>query len=277
MDMFHTHRSLYDRSLEKTPEQVFINSLRKDFELSPAESKGVLDLAKDCLFGELPKTLGKVKILCASVKARHGKPLGEQEMIRVELTLDKGIEDLDVLRREGPKALRQLKVLRITEEAYEQQGLLTQEDIGRVLQVTERTIRSDISDLIKDGNTVHTRGFDHDIGRSISHKSRIVELFLQGYTYDEIMRKSRHSPFAIKRYVMTFGRLLLLLHKKITDIHEQSRLLQQSERLTGEYLALYEKHKRGDHWPKVYVELVGQLQALYPAKKKQAPRRSVGW
>lgn len=272
--MLHTHRSLYDRSMEKTPEQVFINTLRKDFELSPAESKGVLELAKECLFGELPKTLGKVKVLCASLKAKHGKPLGEQDMIRAELTLDHGVEDLDVLRREGATALRQLKVLRISEEAYEQGGLLTQEDIGRVLQVSERTIRSDIKALISDGNTVHTRGFDHDIGRSISHKSRIVELFLQGYTYDEIMRKTRHSPFSIKRYVVAFGRLLLLLDKKITNISELSRLLHQSERLTKEYLALYEQYKRGDHWPKVYVELLGQLRAMYPAKKKnQGPGR----
>jgi biotin operon repressor len=268
--MYHTHRSLYDRSLEKTPEQVFINTLRKDFELSPAESKGVLELAKECLFGELPKTLGKVKILCASVKAKHGKPLGEQEMVRVELTLDKGVEDLDVLKQEGAAALRQLKVLRVTEEAFEQEGVLTQEDIGRVLQVSERTIRSDIKALIRDGNTVHTRGFDHDIGRSISHKSRIVELYLQGYTYDEIMRKTRHSPYAIKRYVVTFGRLLLLVDKKVTDTLELSRLLHQSERLTREYLALYDKHKQGDHWPKVYMELLGQLQAMYPAKKKGA-------
>jgi len=45
--MYHTHRSLYDRSLEKTPEQVFSNSLRREFELSPAESTGVLELASD--------------------------------------------------------------------------------------------------------------------------------------------------------------------------------------------------------------------------------------
>jgi hypothetical protein len=170
--VYHTHRSLYDRSLEKTPEQVFINTLRKDFELSPAESKGVLELAKECLFGEVPKTLGKVKILCASLSAKHGKPLGEQEMVRVELTLDGGVEDLDVLRRRGSAALRQLKVLRISEEAYEQGGLLTQEDIGRVLQVS---------------------------------------------------RKTRHSPFSIKRYVVTFGRLLLLLDKKVTNVVELSR------------------------------------------------------
>ncbi len=56
--MYHSHRSLYDRSLEKTPEQVFVNSLRREFELSPAESVGVLELAKQCLFGEVAQTLG---------------------------------------------------------------------------------------------------------------------------------------------------------------------------------------------------------------------------
>ena len=119
--MYHTRKSLYDRSLEKTPERVFVNSLRREFELSPAESSGILELAKSCLFGEVPQTLGKLKYLCASVNARHGKP-SEQEIVQVELLLDGGIEDLDVLRTQGARALRQLKILRLTEEAYHQEG-----------------------------------------------------------------------------------------------------------------------------------------------------------
>lgn len=266
--MYTTNRSLYDRSLEKTPEQLFINSLRKEYELSPAESLGILELAKSCLFGEIPKVLGKQKFLCASKKAKHGRALKEQEMIEVELTLDNGIEDLDVLRIQGSKSLRQLKLLRITEEAYNQGGLLTQEDIGRLLQVSSRTIREDVKELQIDSNLVHTRGNEHDIGRGISHKSRIIELYLKGYTYDEIIRKSRHSAHSIKRYVSSFGRLLLIKSHGIEDISEISRLLHQSERLTKEYLQLYEDHKQGDHWPKVYQELLEQLKALYPAKKK---------
>ena len=164
--MLHTPGSLYDRCLEKTPEQVFINSLRHEFEWSPAESGAILDLAKQCLFGELPQTLGKVRFLCASQKAKHGKRLGEQEMVRVLLTLGNGIEDLDVLREQGPKAVRQLRILRLTEEAYDQGGVLTQEDLGRVLQISSRTIRSDIVELVRAGNTVHTRGYDHDIHTS---------------------------------------------------------------------------------------------------------------
>jgi Mn-dependent DtxR family transcriptional regulator len=266
--MYTTNKSLYDRSLEKTPEQLFINSLRKEYELSPAESQGILELAKDCLFGEVPKVLGKQKFLCASRKAKHGRALKEQEMIKVELTLDGGIEDLDILREQGSKVLRQLKLLRITEEAYYQGGLLTQEDIGRLLQVSSRTVREDIRELQKDGNLVRTRGNEHDIGRGISHKSRIIELYLKGYTYDEIIRKSRHSAHSIKRYVSSFGRLLLILSHEIKNINEISRLLGQSERLTKEYKDLYEKHKKGEHWPKVYVELLEQLKALYPSKKK---------
>ena len=271
--MYGGRKSLYDRSLEKTPEQLFINSLRREFELSPAESKGVLELAKSCLFGEVPQPVGKIKILCASRRAKHGKPLSEQEKKEVTLTLDNGIEDLDVLREQGPHALRQLKILRLTEEAYQQEGLLTQEDIGRLLQVSSRTIRSDIKRLLADGNTVHTRGYDHDIGRSVSHKTRIVEMYLKGYTYDVIMRQTRHSAHAIKRYVWTFGRLLLLKSHEVERVPELSRLLGQSERLTEEYLELFERYRDGDKWPRVYVELLEQLKALYPAKKKVRGRR----
>ena len=274
--MYTTYNSLYDRSLEKTPEQLFINSLRKEFELSPAESQGVLDLAKRCLFGELPKTLGRLKYLCASKKAKHGKPLSEQEMVRVTLTIDGGIEDLEILRIQGVSGLRQLRILRISEEAYLQGGILTQEDLGRLLQVTSRTIRNDIKSLVEDGMRVHTRGFDHDIGRSISHKSVIVEMHLNGHTYDEIIRRTRHSAHSIKRYVSTFGRMLLLLSHGLRDEKELSRLLNQSEKLTREYLELFTKYKNGDKWPEVYVELLEQLKALYPAKKKGNGQRKGG-
>ena len=266
--MYRTNNSLYDRSSEKTPEQLFINSLRKEYELSPAESSGILDLAKSCLFGELPEILGKQKYLCASRRAKHGRALKAQEMLEVELTIDGGIEDLAVLRQRGSKALRQLRILRITEESYYQGGLLTQEDIGRLLQVSSRTIREDIRELQKDGNLLRTRGNEHDIGRGISHKSRIIELYLEGYTYDEIIRKSRHSPHSIKRYINSFGRLLLIKSHGIKNISEISRLLNQSERLTKEYILLYEKYKKGDHWPRIYQDLLEQLKVLYPSKKK---------
>jgi len=74
---------LYDRSLEKTPDQVFINSLPKEYELLPAEGAGILKLAKVCIFGQLPATIGQLRLLCTSRKSRHGKPLSKQYLVRV--------------------------------------------------------------------------------------------------------------------------------------------------------------------------------------------------
>jgi len=51
--MYNTHCSLYDRSLEETPEH--------DFELSPAESVGVLKVAQRYLTAQLPQTLDKLR------------------------------------------------------------------------------------------------------------------------------------------------------------------------------------------------------------------------
>jgi predicted HTH transcriptional regulator len=137
-------------------------------------------LAKCCLFVEVPKLIAKQQFLCAFRGAKHGKKFSEQEKIKEEVTVDEGIEDLDVLRVQGFKALRQLRIMQISQEAFDQGGLLTQEDLGRILQVSARTIRDDIRELVKDENIIHSRGYDHDIGRSVSHKSRIIELYLKG-------------------------------------------------------------------------------------------------
>lgn len=71
--MYQTYKNVYDRSKEKTREQIFINSLRKEFELSPAESQGVLDLAQRCLFGEVPSNVGMIRFICTSQKAKRRK------------------------------------------------------------------------------------------------------------------------------------------------------------------------------------------------------------
>ena len=258
---------IYDRCLEKTPEQLFIGALRREFELSPAASLGILETAKEHLFSPVPETAGKLRFVCASKGAKHGKALGEQEKVSVTLTLDGGISDLEIARVQGLQALRQHRILRLTQEAHDQGGLLTQEDLGRLLHVSDRTIRTDVKTLVKDENTVHTRGYDHDIGRGVSHKTHIIELHLNGYPYSDIMRKTRHSGHSVKRYVMSFGRLLLLKNRGIDDVPQLSRLLNQSEQLTKEYLELFERHLDGGNWPRVYVDLLEQLRSLYPSKK----------
>ena len=100
-------KRLYNCFLEKAPEQVFINSLRREFEWSATESLGVLELARSCLFGELPQTFDKLLFLYTPCKVKHGKHMSEQDVVRVELSLDGGIEKPDVLPTQGGRPLQQ--------------------------------------------------------------------------------------------------------------------------------------------------------------------------
>ncbi len=108
--------------------------------------------------------------------------------VTVVVTVDGGLDDLAVLRQHGAASLRRVRVLRMTEEAMDQGGVLTQEDLARLLQTGVRTIRRDIARLRAEGHWVPTRGVVQDTGRGQSHKAKIVEMYLRRMTYSEIVR-----------------------------------------------------------------------------------------
>ncbi len=130
--------------------------------------------------------------------------------------------------------------MRITEEALEQGGVLTQEDLARVLHVDRRTIVRDIQALEQEKHIVSTRGSVKNVGRGQTHKVKIIELWLNREGYDKIARWVHHSPQAIKRYISTFLRLVVL-HRQGKDAKEIAFLTQSSVKLVQDYLGLYEK------------------------------------
>jgi predicted ArsR family transcriptional regulator len=127
------------------------------------------------------------------------------------------------------------------EEALDQGGEPTQEDLARVLGVSVRTIRSDIAALKAKGVNVATRGQLRGAGRGQTHKVLIVERYLKRYTYSKIMRQFRHSAYAIKRYIQTFSRVVMLSRKDLSVI-EISHAVGISERLVQDYLDLYQRY-----------------------------------
>jgi DeoR/GlpR family transcriptional regulator of sugar metabolism len=92
----------------------------------------------------------------------------------------------------GTPGLREVQICRMAEEALDQGGVLTQEDLADILQVDVRTVRRTIRQLQERSVRVQTRGLYHDIGPSISHKAWIVGLHLEYKTYSEIARTARH-------------------------------------------------------------------------------------
>jgi hypothetical protein len=79
------------------------------------------------------------------------------------------------------------------------------------------------------------------VGRGQTHKVIIVELYLKRHTYTSIKRSTRHSAAAIKRYIRTFGRVVMLKRKGLS-VREIAFAVGVSERLTKEYLDLYDRY-----------------------------------
>jgi predicted ArsR family transcriptional regulator len=231
-----------DRLAVKTPEAAFIHVLQEEFNFSLRVSRELLSTAKEMLVGGAPSAAvrpGQVRLVVTSLKAPFGPPLAETDKVEVTLTVDAGAEDAEVKAREGGEGLRQGRILRLTEEALGQSGVLTQEDLARALSVHPRTIRRDVRVLKAEGHLVQTRGVVKGVGRGQTHKVRIIELRLDREGYDKIARWIHHSPQAIKRYVSTFLRVVLL-HRREAAVREIAFLTRSSERLVQDYLEVYE-------------------------------------
>lgn len=250
----------------KSQEHILLHELENGFELSPKEARGILESVKTIFNLEGISRLGnirpgQIKEIVLAQDASLGKPLSQLKKVEVTLTLDAGEEDLDVLSKYGRARLRGVRILRLVEEALDQGGILTQEDLSRSLKVDVRTVKRDIARLRRAGYLVHTRGQIKGIGRGKSHKVAIVELYLQRYTYTEISRRTRHSPFAIKRYLTTFSRVINLKRKGVGP-EEIAFLLGISSHLTEEYLKLYQRYNLPGYQDR--IEDISSLSSYFP-------------
>lgn len=259
-------RSQTDRLSEKTVERQFLYELEADFELAPATSRALLSAAQQVLMscvrgGDLREGQMQVTVVCSREPA--GKPLAAMKKLSVVVTVDGGLEDLAVMQQHGAASLRRVRVLRMTEEAVDQEGVLTQEDLARLLQTGVRTVRRDVAQLRSEGYWVPTRGAVQDTGRGQSHKAKIVEMYLQRMTYSEIARRARHSASSIKRYVQTFGRVLVLWSHGIREAGEIGYVVGISARLAGEYLVLRERYSTAQYADRL-SEIAEQARRVLP-------------
>jgi hypothetical protein len=211
---------------------------------------------------------GQMRITVVSAKEPAGKPLAEMKKIGVVVTVDGGLEDLEIQERFGLQGIRRSRLLRMCEEAVDQGGVLTQEDLARLLQTCVRTIRRDIAVLRGQGYWVPTRGTVQEMGRGQSHKAKIVELYLRRMTYSEIMRRTRHSAGAVKRYVETFGRVIVLWDKGIREAGEIAYVVGISERLAGEYLDLRQRYDASSYRDRL-EEIARQVRRSLPANGEE--------
>ncbi len=257
-----------ERQKIKSSEGEFLYELEHSYELSPKLSSLILLSAKECLLREYQLREGQIEATVIGLEERAGKDIEKMEKVRVILTIDNGMEDLDVQKSFGRRVLRRTKVQRITEEAIEQRGVLSQEDLSKYLGCTVRTIQRDIRAIKREGEDVITRGYLHNIGRGQTHKAKIIGLYLDGLTYSEIKLRTKHSVGAIKRYLEGFTKVLMSQKQGIYRIKDISLVTGLSNYLVEQYIFLIKESKR-DQTRKRNIELLIERNSYREEVKKR--------
>jgi hypothetical protein len=259
----------YNRLRKKTRENEFVEKLEREFEFSRRVSRGVLEVVEEMFFDNREIGAGQIEYTCVSASEGPGKTIDEMKKVGIKLTKEL-TSDQDIEGRLGESAKRKVQILRMTEEAYDQEGLLTQEDLGRILGVSSRTIRRDVEELMEKKVKLYLRGLQRDIGKGISHKVWIVGLYLQWKTYSEIERITGHSVGAIKAYLNDFSRVLMARARGIRSAKEIGFYIGRTERLVNEYLHLITEAERDGQQRKRIESINTQMRHLerkIPLKK----------
>ena len=189
---------------------------------------------------------GQIHYSCVADTEPAGRPLKDCAMKQVKLTLfhseqdQQGLTQLDSKTRQ--QMIRWRRMMRICDEARDQGGLLTHEDLSILVMCDVKTIGRDVKALKEIELILPTRGQQKDIGPGLTHRELIIEKWLEGMEEAQICMAVKHSMKAVENYLQTFKRVVFLrVGKKFTD-HEIAVVTGSSQRLVTQHLKTYEKY-----------------------------------
>jgi len=243
------------------------NEIMNDYSFPRAVCRSLSELFIfyfDLYFGNQRKE-GQIIFTAVSSKVPPGVPVNEMDLVPAIITT----YDPDDCAVKDQKELLDKRIMRISNEALNQGALLTQADIAILLGESTKTISRHIAALEENRELVPTRGKWKDIGPGVSHKKKILELYLKGYEYTEIERKTRHSGEAIMRYVKDFAKILLLTEDGFED-NELRLITGLSEKTIQEYKELIETYSTEE-----YQERLEQLHEIIGKKNSRMSKETV--
>lgn len=233
----------WERLKQKQLDTQFINHLQGGMNCSMFEAKAIMNLVYEVYqpFFDNSASMkpGQISFEVVTIENSPKVQLKDCQMKTVVLTLDAGEEDLEVRRNTDVTGLRRHRLERISNEAFQQGGLLTIEDLAyRLLNCGERTLVRDIRALKEEGIILPLRSTIKDMGRAISHRELIVKEWLRGQEFCQIARSCNHSIDAIANYVDKFRRVVCLA-KDNHEITTIAFLVKISPDLAQQYYNLY--------------------------------------
>lgn len=234
--------SSYDRLEGKTLDAQFRSEICEGLSCSPFEAEAVLQVVKevylpwfDASSTNVPP--GKVTLVAVSSDEGAGKAIADCEKVTVCLTVHRGAED-DQLLRKGTAFFRRGRIRDLCQEALSQGALLTREDLAhRIFFVSPRTITRDLAILRQEDpdRIIPLRSTVHDIGPVLTHRTQIIRLALEGKTTTQICNIMHHSPEAVANYLSTFTRCAQLVEREM-QVGQIAFLLRKPKSLIRDYV-----------------------------------------
>ena len=221
----------------------FKAELIADFAMSPVKVRAIRDIAGEMLAAlSDSRPDGEVVYWAVGSAEPAGKPLDACRLAPVSLTF---LDPDDVPPPEVDRDINRLsdikfrKILRYATQAKYAGGYLTYADLSHLLGIHPEAI----SRLVRSNPAVAVplRGAECDIGRGVTHRQKIIQLYLEMHTETEIVSRTGHSYEAIENYIKEFAAVLVLCERGLTAPLIR-RVTGRSIKLIYTYLELIEEY-----------------------------------
>ena len=199
----------------------------------------LVDLVNNCYKDPWKLDVGQILWFGVKVleKPNYGKSSKNTPLTPIVLTMISK-EDLD-MKNAGysDREIREKKIVRLFKEAYSQGALLTHSDVAFLLHVSTGMVSKQLKEYMeRTGEVVPTRGIIHDIGRAMTHKKIILELYRKGYQTPEIARMANHTEQACDRYIKAYKKVEKL--NRTMKSEEIAQILGMGKSLVEEYIRI---------------------------------------
>ena len=192
---------------------------------------------------------------CTCCNRSRGMSEEGENGLSVEVGLDNRDEIVECGAALGGAAAR------LFQQAYQQDGVLTNTEIDLLLKVSPSTVGKYVAQWeIERNQVLPRRGTIHDMGPSLAHKRIIIhKLFIEHHTVEHVAGETNHSFEAIQNYIGTF-RQVLLCRKNAMTTDEIAFAIKRTPRLVKEYENIIDHY--GQHSP-----VLNKLKDFHPKVK----------
>lgn len=268
----NTNFAHWDRLEAKTLDAQFSNEMRVGLNCSAFEAEAILEKVHEVYAplweGSPTVKPGQIQMVVVDASVAPNVPLAKARQRVVTLTLQAGAEDIEFRKTHSVPALRRKRLCRMCEEAFQQGGLLTLEDLANLFNCGVRTLVNDLGALRRDKLVPPLRSTVKDMGRAVTHRRLIVSLWLEGLEYSAIARKACHRVESVANYVDKFKRCAALWRSGF-DLHTTALIVNISEALAREFQQLHAELRGVPHRLKELEEFLKKNPNSHPPRRNR--------